>query len=395
MNNNVALEYSLRFEKTESDVKTVNFVAHLNVCEIDSLVFLFSKYYDQCKNVKIKGLTFFNEFNKCVDIVKQNLECKQESNEIKQLFTVFLKHEFMSQVPNFRKIMQYLDKYFKPVLSPDVHAIYSSCLSCATNSSIECLTCKVNYLSQSLTMFDKGIRSGWDIFLRPMFGMPIFVYVLMKTQYDSNGVFSADDLITNVFAVFLYNLLSDKSIVHINFKQVQPLVSECKRATLGINYDRLEYLLCMLRSKNTGESVIFAPFKTFILQMAQKTKIKTAKINKIAAVIFTGFFLRLYIEGAMGKSNTLKSAPNKGYPFDPTNQNQATPFELELRNVCRFIMTDYNDQQFEQFIAKLALVKQDLSVGQYIVTEKHMKQLISKHNLLEDFAVLVNKDGFK
>lgn len=383
----IVVEYTLKFTKHETDYKNVKFTAQLNVCEIDSLVFLFSKYYDQSKNVKVKGLTFFNEFNKCVDAVKRNFESKHENNEIKQLFTVFLKHEFMTQVPNFRKIMQYLEKYYKPVKAPNVHVICAECDSCQLNS-IDCVACKTRYLTQSISLFDEGIQTGWDIFLRPMFGLPIFVYVLMKTDYQTNGLFTADDLITNSFAIFFQNLLSDKASEYLNYKNVQPLLNECRRVTAGINSNQLEYLLCMLRNKNTGDSLLFVPFKNFILQLAKKTKIKHTKINKIAAVIFTGFYLRLYIESVIGK---LAVTPRtKVYKFSADGEISA--FEVELRNVCHFIMPEYTDEQFETFIAKLAAIKQDLAVPQYIVTEKHIRQLIGKHNLLDDFSVLLNNN---
>ncbi|AHH82668.1 P45 [Buzura suppressaria nucleopolyhedrovirus] len=383
----VVVEYTLKFVKHETDYKNVKFSAQLNVCEIDSLVFLFSKYYDQSKNVKIKGLTFFNEFNKCVDVVKRNFENKHENNEIKQLFTVFLKHEFMTQVPNFRKIMQYLEKYFKPIKTPNVSAIFDQCDLCRPNL-IDCIACKTRYLAQSISLFDEGIQTGWDIFLRPMFGLPIFVYVLIKTDYQTNGLFTADDLITNSFAIFFQNLLDDKASMYLNYKSVQPLLNECRRVTAGISADQLEYLLCMLRNKNTGDSLLFVPFKNFILQLAQKTKIKHTKINKIAAVIFTGFYLRLYIESAIGK--LVSAPPTKIYKFNALGEMSA--FELELRNVCHFILPEYTNEQFESFIAKLAAIKQDLVVPQYIVTEKHIRQLIAKHNLLDDFSVLLNNN---
>ncbi|QHB21753.1 p48/p45 [Artaxa digramma nucleopolyhedrovirus] len=385
-----AVKYCLQFRKNTSNVKQVNFVVNLTVCEIDSLAFLFSKYFDQNKYVIVKGLTFFNEFNKCVDAVKDNFDSKQSNNDIKQLFSVFLKHEFMGQVPNFRKIMQYLLKYLKPVDSPAIMEIGAKCEVCSVNR-LECVQCKVNYLSASIVTFDRTIQDGWDIFLRPMFGLPLFLYILIKTDYNSNGIFNADDLMTNSFASFFCNLLNDRSAHYVNTKTVQPLVDECRRVTAGLSVNDLEYLLCMLRNRNTCDTPLFAPFKNFILQLASKTKIKPSKINKIASVVFTGFYLRVYIESAANKLNAAAGGGDKRYPFGG-DDNRITPFEMELRNVCHFILPKYTQEQFEKFICKLAAIRSDLSVEQYLVTEKHIRQLVSKHNLDEDFSVLLNQN---
>ncbi|QUJ09280.1 p48/p45 protein [Gynaephora ruoergensis nucleopolyhedrovirus] len=381
------VKYCLQFRKNETDTKHVNFSVSLSVCEIESLAFLFSKYFDQNKCVAVKGLTFFNEFNKCVDAVKRNFDNKQTNNEIKQLFSVFLKHEFMNQVPNFRKIMQYLSKYLKPVDAPSITDIGAECEKCSMNR-LECLSCKINYLSVSIANFDRNIQNGWDIFLRPMFGLPLFLYILIKTDYNCNGIFNADDLMTNSFASFFRNLLNDRSIKYVNAKTVQVLADECRRVVAGVDINDLEFLLCMLRNKNTCDTPLFAPFKNFILQLALKTKIKPSKINKIASVVFTGFYLRVYIEGAFSKLQN--NGSGKIYPFGANDC--PTPFEIELRNVCRFVLPKYTDEQFEKFICKLAAIKNDLSVEQYLVTEKHIRKLVSKHNLDEDFSVLLNQN---
>ncbi|ABF47430.1 P45 [Clanis bilineata nucleopolyhedrovirus] len=370
---NHRVPYRLIFRKNANDVKHVNFYANFTTCEIDSLVFLFSRYFDQNKYVHVKGLTFFNEFNKCVDVVKNNFENKQQNNEIKQIFSMFLRHEFMSQVPNFKKILQYLQKYLKPVPSPFILEIGSKCDSCSING-LECIECKINYLSACITTFDEGMQDGWDIFLRPMFGLPLFMFVLIRTEFDSDGIFNADDLITNSFSRFFYNLLCDKANQYVNVKTVQPLVDECRRGVNSLKCHELEFLLCMLRNKNTCDSQLFAPFKQFMIQLALKTKIKQSKLNKIASVVFTGFYLRLYLEGA---SNKLVASGT-------------SPFDVEVRNVCRFILSTYDNERFEKFMVKLANIKKDLSVEQYIVTENHIRQLVNKHNLDEDFATLLN-----
>nr|WUR10750.1 P48 [Calliteara abietis nucleopolyhedrovirus] len=400
------IEYNLQFCKNANDIKSVNFTVRLTVCEIDSLTFLFSKYFDQSKHVHVKGLTFFNEFNKCVDAVKANFDAQQDENvgdgnaaNIKQLFSMFLKHEFMAQVPNFKKIIQFLQKYLHPIKTPSIKEIAEKCDRCPVNQ-LDCLFCKMNYLAVSISTFDAGIQHGWDIFLRPMFGLPLFLYVLMKTDYDRAGVFTPNDLMTNSFVSFFYNLLDDKSSSFVNHRAVQPLVNECRRVTTGFDQHQYEFLLSLLRNKNTCETPFFAPFKSFVMQLAIKTKIKQSKINKIAAVVFTGFYLRVYIESVGGR---LGAWPSKCYAFssppldagDTKNDGRATiltPFELELRNVCRFILPKYDDVQFENFIVKLANIKRDLSVNQYIVTEKHIRSLINKYKLDEDFSILLNQN---
>lgn len=381
------ISYCLQFKKNDSDIKNVNFNVNLSMSEIDSLTFLFSKYFNQNKFVAIKGLTFFEEFNKCVDYVKRDFDNKQQNNDIKNIFSVFLKHEFMGQVPHFRKIMQYLQKYLKPITMPSIIEINANCNSCSVHT-LSCAQCKMNYLSACITTFDKGIQDGWDIFLRPMFGLPLFMYVLIKTDYDSNGIFNVDDLITNSFAQFLRNLLSDKAWQFTNHKTVQSLIDECRRVSVSLNAYELEFLLCMLRNKNSCDMPMFHPFKQFIIKMSCKTKIKQSKINKIASVVFTGFYLRLYLESASPRV-AFATNGNKSFPFSDNTQ-LVTPFELELRNVCRFIMPSYDNEKFEAFINKLASIKKDLHVEQYIVTEKHIRQLVTKYNLDEDFAILLN-----
>nr|AHC69605.1 P45 [Lymantria dispar multiple nucleopolyhedrovirus]QPD01899.1 P45 [Lymantria dispar multiple nucleopolyhedrovirus]QPD02073.1 P45 [Lymantria dispar multiple nucleopolyhedrovirus] len=382
----LCVEYSLQFKKNADDVKNVMFEARLTVSEIDSLAFLFSKFYDQNKHVHVKGLTFFNEFNKCIDYVKQNFDAKQQSDDIKQIFSIFLRHEFMTQVPHFKKITQYLQKYYKPSPSPCVPEIAARCQTCSAGR-LQCLTCKSRYVSSAVAKFSSTLHDGWDIFLRPMFGLPLFLYVCLKTRFDAGGVFNADDLITDAFARFLFNLLSDKSADFVQRRAVAPLVEECRRAVVNLSVRELELLLCTLRNKNTCETILFAPFKQFITKLALKTKIKHAKISKIASVVFTGFFLRLYLDGAEHKI-----AQASGADVFFSGDGTLTPFEVEVRNVCRFVLPQYTDEQLSGFVAKLARIRDDLAVECYIVTEKQIRQLVTKHNLDEDFAVLINQN---
>ncbi|QNV47805.1 p45, p48 [Alphabaculovirus altersperidaniae] len=367
------VEYTLRFNKFDVFLNVV-FKVNLSVSEIDSLAFLYSKYFNQSDNVHVKGLTFFNEFNKCVEFVKANFESKQDNNEVKKIFSVFLKDEFMSQVPKFRTIMQYLQKYYKPTPAPDIAAISALCKHCSVNV-LSCLQCKINYLSNSISVFDTGIQDGWDIFLRPMFGLPLFLSILLKTEF--NEQFQVDDLITNSFSQFFYNLLCDKATSNfVDHKACVPIVKQCQRVTAALRDDDLERLLCMLRNNNSCDSKLFMPFKVFIVELARKTKIKPVKINKMASVVFTGFYLRQYLE----------AAPNK----------TRTAAELELRNVCRFILNKYDDEQFEHFIKKLANIKADLfkeTMEQYIVSENYIRHLVFKYKLDEELKVLLEENA--
>jgi Baculovirus P48 protein len=368
------VEYTLRFNKFDT-FQNVNFQVRLTVDEIDSLSFLYSKYYNHSNNVNVKGLTFFNEFNKCVDYVKQNFETKQDNNDVKRIFSVFLKDEFISQVPKFRTIMQYLQKYYKPTPAPDVGEISAQCSACSVNT-IECVSCKINYLSKSITTFDWGIQDGWDIFLRPMFGLPLFMYVLLKTEFPSDGMFNADDLITNSFAQFFYNLLCDKATTNfVDRKACMPIIKECRRATVALRDNELERLLCMLQSNSACDGKLFMPFRQFVVELARKTKIKPTKVNKIASVVFTGFYMRQYLEAAPNKT---KSAS-----------------ELELRNVCRFILNKYNEEQFAKFMEKLSNIKADLfkeTMQQYIVSESFIRHMVLQYNLDEELCVLLNEN---
>ncbi|AIZ48623.1 p48 [Agrotis segetum nucleopolyhedrovirus B] len=368
------VEYTLRFNKF-STFQNVNFQVRLTADEIDSLAFLYSKYYNHSDSVNIKGLTFFNEFNKCVEFVKTNFESKQSNNDVKKIFSVFLKDEFMSQVPKFRTIMQYLQKFYKPTPAPEVFAIGAQCNSCSVNS-LACMSCKINYLSHSISVFDSGIQDGWDIFLRPMFGLPLFLYVLLKTEFPEGGMFNADDLITNSFAQFFYNLLCDKATTNfVDHKACMPIIKECRRVTVALRDEELERLLCMLRSNSSCDSKLFMPFKVFIVELARKTKIKPVKINKMASVVFTGFYLRQYLE----------AAPNK----------TRSAAELELRNVCRFILNKYSNEKFENFIVKLAHIKADLfkeTMEQYIVSESYIRHMVLKYNLDEELSVLLEEN---
>nr|AYU75277.1 p45 [Spodoptera littoralis nucleopolyhedrovirus] len=363
------VDYCLRFNRYD-EFQNVSFGANLTRAEIDSLAFLFSVYFDQQNLVQVKGLTFFTEFNKCVEFIKRNFEQKQDQSEVKRIFSLFLKDEFMSQVPNFQIIMKYLKRYYKPIPKPDiVEKVTVGCENCS--SIVACFNCKCRYLSESITTFDSGIQDGWDIFLRPMFGLPLYLTILLNTTFEKEEIFKADDLITNSFAQFFYNLLCDKaSTNYMNWKARESLVLECRKVTVGIENRELEMLLAALNS-HSYHTKLFAPFKRFMEELNRVTRIK--KVNKIASVIFTGFYLRNYLD----------AAPNKTMGAD----------ELEIRNVCRLILKQYNSEQFEEFIVKLKSIKMELCVAlmeSYIIPESFIRQLCIKYNVDKDIEILLD-----
>nr|AJP07378.1 p48 protein [Helicoverpa armigera nucleopolyhedrovirus]AJP07513.1 p48 protein [Helicoverpa armigera nucleopolyhedrovirus] len=366
------IDYCLRFNKYDV-FENVSFGSRLTKSEIDSLTFLFSVYFDQKQYVPVRGLTFFTEFNQCVETIKNNFESKQNTSEIKRIFSLFLRDEFMKQVPNFQIIMKYLGKYYRPVLTPNINELSALCSSCGDNRLL-CFECRCRYLSASVSAFDVGIQDGWDIFLRPMFGLPLFLNILLRTEFDENNVFNADDLITNSFAQFLYNLLCDKSTSNfVNHKMCQPFVNECRRVTVGLVDNELEMLLCSL-NMSSYHIKLFAPFKRFMDEIGHQTKLK--KINKVASVVFTGFYMRHYLD----------AAPNK----------TLSASELEIRNVCRMLFKGYNNNEFEQFIEKLKTIKLDLCVAlmeNLLVPEHYIRNLCVKYDLDKEISVLINQNS--
>jgi hypothetical protein len=371
MDNKYTIDYCLRFFQYD-DFKNVSFGADLTIEQIESLSFLFSVYYDQKDCVKVKGLTFFTEFFKIVQNVKKNFESRDDNSDIKRIFSIFLKDEFMNQVTNFQQIIQYLRPYYKPIMKPNIDEIASLCVECPARQ-IACLMCKSRYVSVSISVFDVSVQEGWDIFLRPMFGLPIFLNILLHTRLErSDDIFKIDDIITNSFTQFFYNLLCDKAFMLYSNKQAcAPFVKECRKVLVGVEDKDLELLLTGLNSY-TFSSKLYSPFKLFMQNLSKGIKVK--KVNKIASVLFTGFFLRHYLE----------AAPNK------------TKFasELEIRNVCRLIMKQYNDEQFECFINKLKDIKTELSIAlmkSYIVPENFIRHLCIKHNLDKDISLLIDQ----
>lgn len=371
------LQYSLRFNNY-SRFENVCFETQLTEQEIDSLCFLFSKYFDQSTDISIKGLTFFTEFNKCILKIKNNFENQADTinnmHNIKNIFSVFLRDEFMKQVPHFRTIMQYLKKFYKPTPCPELELIM--CKICKSKNQIQCFQCKCNYLSSSLSTLDVGLQEGWDIFLRPMFGLPLILYVLLKTDYKSeNDIINENNLITQIFVQFFYNLICDKAYsLYTKHDMCIPFVQKCQKATYNLRKEDYERLLTILSAQcngnNTTKDNLLLPFKSFMLEMGSHIKMK--KVNKIASTVLIGFYLRHYLE----------ALPNKTYPVS----------ELELRNVCRFLLNKYSDENINLLIEKLKLIKLDIChalMNEFIVPETFIRHIVTKYQLDNEISLLI------
>jgi len=332
----------------------------LSTEEIDSLSFLYSKYFNQSDNVDVKGLTFFTEFQRYVQNVKRSFDLQNDNDDVKKIFSLIFKPEFLTQVPQFRMIMQQIEKYYNPTSAPDIHEISRKCNVCSLDS-IQCLSCKINYLSQCITKFDLGIQDGWDIFLRVMFGLPLYMFIVYKTEFSHETIFQATDLVSNSMAVLVYNALCDKSTTNfLKYDTCLPLIQDCKQVTSSMTDPKLEQLLLIFT--NFFNSKIFMPFRTFFIKMYRKSKMKNDKINQIIPIIFAGFYLRIYLEAAPNKT---KSAA-----------------ELELRNVCKLLFKKYDGDKFEQLIEKIYLFKADLCkliLENHIVTNQYIRQLFLKY----------------
>ena len=287
---------------------------------------------------------------------------------------MFFKNEFISQVPKFQAIINHLQEYYKSTPSPNIQTIVANCETCPTNI-VKCSLCKLTYLSQCVTMFDASIQDGWDIFLRPMFGLPIFMYILQKSE--RNDRLTIDEVITNAFAQFFYNLLTDKAHSQYVLRvPCMPLIKQCSRFTNNLNDSSLERLLCMLQDDQSRNTKLFEPFKQFIVDMMKKTRMKPQQINKVTSIVFTGFFLRMYLESAA--------------------KRQKSAAELEMRNVCRFLFKQYDDERFENFMTKMANIKSLLAneiMSTFLVSESFIRRLVLDQNLDEDLYLLLDNNN--
>lgn len=150
----------------------------------------------------------------------------------------------------------------------------------------------------------RGLAKWLGHFLRPMFGMPLMLYVLLRTDYkNESDVINENNLITQIFVQFFYNLICDKAYsLYTKRDMCVPFVKECKKATVGLRQEDHERVLSILNAQCNGFSTaangnrLLLPFKNFMIKMGRNTNMK--KVNKIASTVLIGFYLRHYLEFA-------------------------------------------------------------------------------------------------
>lgn len=395
------LLYNLRFSAVHQlvhRVEHVRFEAQLRQQEIDSLAFLLAKYFDQHDLIDAKGLTFFTEFNKCIVAIKAKFEAQSDAEDvhgIKHIMGMFLRDEFIKQVPHFKTILGYLSEYYVPVAAPDAHA--SMCAAhCRPRGKVSCLPCKCDYAASALAALDASLQDGWDIFLRPMLGMPLLIYVVLRTDYSSQPeVINENNIMTQMFVQFFYNLLCDKAYaMHTKHAACEPLVRDCRRViTLLPVKDRYRLLTLLNEQCNSAASPVanatklLMPFKNFMIKMGQHTKIK--KVNKMAATVLIGFFLRHYIE-SMPRHYLLNM---RGLLADDASDEPCTAGDLELLNVCRYIFKRYSDKDVAVVVEKLKRITVEMMnvlMFEKIVPETFIRRIIVDYQLDNEIALLVD-----
>ncbi|AQQ80352.1 P45 [Betabaculovirus altermyunipunctae] len=362
------IDYTLRFFKFDTEV-AVKFVAVLTEAEIDTLVFLLAEYYGQQSMLRLKGLTFFSQYRYVIDVIKKDYENRTDNDdEVKKIFKLFVDNEFIGQVPSFQMIMQIMRSYYKPLPFVQIEL----CADCQSVNRIDCTVCKATYVSRGISLLDSTIQEGWDIYFRPMLGIPLLFFMLFRSDMTGvdQDVFSVDNIITNTLLMFFYNLLCDKATpMYWDHKKCQPLVAQCRKYVRGMHDDALQYLLTNLNS-TTYQTKVYAPVKQFMERHFKNNK----HVSKLVHKIFIGFLLRVYLEAAEAKTLTC--------------------YELESRNVCLIIFKDYKPEEFEDFMQKLAGIKQHLAlvVCQNLVIPKEcVVKLFNRYNLETDVSRLIAK----
>ncbi|AJD09213.1 p48 [Condylorrhiza vestigialis mutiple nucleopolyhedrovirus] len=398
--------YNLKFNAMrhlEHCFEQVRFEAQLQQHEIDSLAFLFAKYFDQQQLIDVQGLTFFTEFNKCIVEIKTRFDAQPNTDNvhnIKNIMSMFLRDEFVKQVPHFRMIIEYLKQYYNPISVPDVNM----CEHCHINGKVSCLTCKCNYVSNAMSTLDSNMQNGWDIFLRAILGMVFMMFVILKTDFTSQpDVINENNLMTQMFVQFFYNLLCDKAYgLHTKHKMCEPLMKDCKQVIKLLSYKDRHRLLTILNEQCNSASTVhnahklLMPFKNFMIKMGQHTKIK--KVNKVAATVLIGFFLRQYIE-SMPKNYLINM---NGLLKDEHNNMHDEPCsagEMELLNVCRYILKRYADKDVAVVVEKLKQIKIEIMkvlLFEKIVPETFIRRIIVDYQLDNEISLLLdlNHDCF-
>ncbi|QBQ01623.1 p45 [Hyphantria cunea granulovirus] len=361
------IEYCLKFFKLNEEVR-VKFVCSLEEHEIDTLCFLLAEYFEQRDMFNFKGLTFFSRFRYVIDVIKKDYEARSDTDEdVKKIFKLFVDNDFITQVPSFQVIMSKIKDYFKPIAGVTIE----KCAEC--KNTLDCVTCKAAYISLGITQLDETLQNGWNIYFRPMLGIPVLFFALFKSNSHEmdQDVFNVDNIITNTLLQFFYNLLCDKATpMYWNFDKCRPLITNAQKYILGMNDNALERLLINLNT-NTYSTKIYAPLRQFMEQ-----NFSNKQSGKLVHKLFIGFFMRIYLEAR--KRIVMR------------------PYELETRNVCRVIFKDYSDAEIDHLIKKLDAIKLDLAhyvAHNFVIPKECVIKLFNKHDLHGDISQLLQKSG--
>nr|UYX49705.1 p45 [Darna trima granulovirus] len=378
------IQYNLKFyklcEQRGIDTKYVTFTCSITAYEIETLTFLLAEYFNQQHLFEFDKLTFFNQYKYVVDVIKRDYEQRTDGDsEVKQIFKLFIDNDFIGQVPCFQTIIKSVRGYYKALEGVDAKA----CDECKSKGNkLLCLKCKATYMSEALSLLDASLQNGWDIFFRPMLGVPLLFFALFKTDMSEvdDQVFNIDGIVTNILLQFFYNLLSDKSTPQFwNFKKCNALIESCREYVLGTK--NVEYLLMNLNN-NTYNTKIYTPLRQFMEQ-----NFNSKQIGKYVHKIFIGFYLRVFLEA---KKRNDQRAVTKG----AKTVSVCVPADLELRNICRVLFKEYSEEEFEKIIVKLDAIKRDLFVeisNNFVTPKECVVKLFNKYNLKSDVGRLLQK----
>ncbi|AKS25412.1 p48 [Clostera anastomosis granulovirus B] len=377
------IQYNLKFyklcEKRGIDTTHVNFTCTMTAYEIDTLTFLLAEFFNQQHLFMFNRLTFFNQYKYVIDVIKKDYEEKTNSeNEVKQIFKLFIDNDFIGQMPSFQVIIKSLRKYFKSVDG----VVLDFCSECSSQQKYLCLKCRATYMSEALSLLDASLQEGWDVFFRPMLGIPILFFALFKTNMSEvdDDVFNVDAIVTNTLLQFFYNLLSDRSTSNFwDFKKCHPLIEGCREYVLSV--PNIEYLLYNLNN-TTYNTKVYTPLRQF---MEKNFPVK--QIGKLVHKIFIGFYLRVYLEAKKRNDQRLVNRGAKQIKL-------IEPANVELRNVCRVLFKEYTDENFEQMILKLYQIKTELfaEISQnYLAPKECVVRIFNKYDLKNDVSRLLQK----
>ncbi|AAS82666.1 ORF72 [Agrotis segetum granulovirus] len=385
------IEYTLRFFKvTDAGVQNslVTFVCSLNVSEIDTVAFLLAEYFDQQHLFSFERLTFFSQYKHVIEVIKKDYEARTDTDEeVKQIFKLFIENDFIGQVPSFQLIMKSIGSYLHKIPNVDVSTIV--CDTCPANKLV-CLKCKATYASLGLSVMDASLQEGWDVFFRPMLGIPLLFFALFKSDMSGvdKDVFSVDNIITNILLQFFYNLLCDKATpMYWNFKKCNLLIEHTQDYVRGVSNKSLEYMLHNLNS-TTYNTKLYNPLKQFMEQ-----HFSTKQIGKLIHKIFIGFFLRVYLEAKRRNIERLNQKRKRKFN-EAADGLLVDVYDLETRNICRVLFKDYDDVEFETFIEKLQGIKGELAIEvcqNLVVPKECVLRLFNKYNLKGDVSKLLQK----